>query len=259
MVPIQIPLAEFEKFLIIFLRVGAILFTSPVIGSGAVPIRLKVGLSVLTAIILTPVVSVNLSALPSQPLALVPLLIREVLMGAALGLVARYIFAAVQLSGEFISYQMGFSIVNVLDIQENEEVSIVSQLQDVIVTLVFFGTGAHHVYLRAIAGSFDAVPPLGGVFNGRVVEALLVMSSSMFVVAIKLAAPLMAALLFVNVVLGLVARMVPQMNVFIVGFPLSITVGLIFLGATLPFFAAFTERLFGHMDGDLLRLMRLMG
>ncbi|MBI3014034.1 MAG: flagellar biosynthetic protein FliR [Candidatus Tectomicrobia bacterium] len=259
MISIRIPLYEFEKLLVIFLRVGAILFAAPVIGSSTVPLRFKIGLALLTAFLLTPVVSVNLPALPAHPLALAPVLIREVLMGAALGLAARYIFAAVQLSGQFISYQMGFSIANVLDLQENEEVSIVSQLQDVILTLVFLGTGAHHIYLRAVAGSFEAVPPLGGAVSGRLVEALLLMSSSMFVVAIKIGAPLLAALLFVNVVLALVARMVPQMNVLIVGFPLSITVGLMFLGMTLPLFTTFTERLFGHLGEDLVALLRLMG
>jgi len=248
MISIRIPLDEFEKLLVIFLRVGAILFAAPVIGSSTVPLRFKVGLTLLTALLLTPVVSVNLAALPAHPLALAPVLIREVLIGAALGLAARYIFAAVQLSGQFISYQMGFSIADVLNLQENEEVSIVSQLQDVILTLVFLGTGAHHMYLRAVAG----------VVSGRLVEALILMSSSMFVVAIKIGAPLLAALFFVNVVLALVARMVPQMNVLIVGFPLSIAVGLMFLGATLPLFTTFTERLFGHLGEDLVALLRFM-
>lgn len=258
MLTLRIPVAEFEKFLVIFLRVGAILFSAPVIGTSSVPVRAKAGLALFTTLVLMPVVFVDLGNLPAQPLALVPRLAGEVLVGAALGLAARFIFAGVEMAGEIISYQMGFSMVNVFDPQENDEVPIISQVQELIITLVFLTTGAYLVYLRAIAASFAAVPSLGAVLSGGMVEALVRMSSAVFVIGVKVGAPILAALMFSNVVLALVARMVPQMNVLIVGFPLNIAVGLVFLGASLPLFTSILDRLFGQLGPDLINLLHLM-
>jgi flagellar biosynthetic protein FliR len=157
-----------------------------------------------------------------------------------------------------VGFQMGLSIANVIDPMTSEEVSIITDLQYLIAMLVFLTVDAHHIFLSAIAQSYNIISPLAFHFSGQLMQYIFDFSRDMFVIAIKLGAPLMAVMLFTNVGLGIIARTVPQMNIFIVGFPLQIATGLIFLGLTAPMFVKITGGLFTNFEGKLITLLRLM-
>jgi len=179
----------------------------------------------------------------------------EVLTGYALGLVGYVFFAAIQLAGQLIDMQMGFGIVNVLDPQSGMQVPLVGSLYYLLALLIFLGIDGHHQLLSAVYQSYDVIPILGGNFQPGFTEFLVKLAGYMFVMGVKLAAPIVAALLVADAALGFMARTVPQMNIFLVGMPLKILGGIFMLLLTLPVYvwliqAVFTQ-LFRYLDQAL--------
>jgi flagellar biosynthetic protein FliR len=154
-----------------------------------------------------------------------------------------------------IGVQMGFGIVNVLDPREGQQVPLLSRLYDLIAVLLFLLMNGHHLLIRALGLSVRAMP-LGGVQIGPgVAEQLLGLAGSIFVVALAVGAPLIAVLFLTDAAMGFVARTVPQMNIFIVGFPVKIALGMLGIALTLPFFVRTIDRLMSNLETDLLALL----
>lgn len=252
----QITAGQIEIFILIFLRVSAIIITIPILGNASVPMRVKGGLSVVVALLLVPFVQYD--AVPIKLPMLVVQMCGEVLIGIVIGFAGRILFAGVQLAGQLVGFQMGFAIVNVVDPVSSSQVSIIAQFQYLLALLIFLAVNAHHIFLYAIAESYQVIPPLGFHYSGPLMESIIELSKSIFVVAVKTGAPVMAILLFASVGLGLISRTVPQINVFIVGFPLKIAMGLIGIGLTLPYFVKILESVFAEFDGQLIMFMNLM-
>jgi flagellar biosynthetic protein FliR len=253
----NLSLPQVQAVVLIFIRISAILVSAPLFGSKNVPLQMKVGLSCALTIAVLPVIGfreVYLTGVPS----LVSAMLGEILIGIIIGFTARLIFAAVQLAGQLVGFQMGFGIVNVMDPQTSTQVAIIAQFQNIITLLVFLALDAHYWFILSIAKSFELIPPLGFCFTDSLMEAIVRLSCDMFVVAAKLAAPIIAALLFTSMALGLIARTVPQMNIFIVGFPLKIAIGLLGVGFSLPLLSYMLRNIFQEMGEDIMVLMKLM-
>ena len=178
------------------------------------------------------------------------------IIGLAIAFAIRLIFTAVQLAGTMVDFQMGFGVVNVIDPQTQAQVSITAQSQNILAVLIFLAADAHHIIIGAIVQSFELINPATVDFSNVTPEMILRYFSSMFVIAIKIAAPIMAILFFLSVGLGLVARTVPQMNVFIVGFPLQIGVGLLMVALAMPFFSLVLQNQISEFPARLVGLMK---
>ncbi len=252
----EITAEQIERFIFVFLRVGAIVTTMPVFGSGPAPVRVKSGLSLMIAFLMLPFVDI-----PAPPQEL-PLLILgmagEVMIGAIIGFAGRLIFAGVQLSGQLVGFQVGFAIVNVFDPVTSSQVSITAQLQYLFAVLLFLAIDGHHVFLTAIADSYRIVLPLGFGFSGGLAQEIAGMVKDIFVIGIKAGAPPVVALLMIDIGFGLIARTVPQMNILIVGFPVKIAVGLICMGLALPLVARLMGSIFWGFGVRLENLLSLM-
>lgn len=246
------------SFTLVLLRVGALIGTMPLFGDQVVPVRVKAGLSLVIAILLFPTVSSSLPTVSTDFMSMLFRMISETLIGAALGFAARLIFAAAQLAGEMIGFQVGFSVANVIDPVSSTSVSLVGQFLYLFAMLIFVITNSHHIFFAAIADSFRLVPLLSFHVSGDFMMLLMNLCRDMFVLAVKLSIPVIAVILFTNVGLGIVARTVPQINVFIVGFPLQITVGLIFFGLSLPLCGSLLQSAYGHLGESVYALMRVM-
>jgi flagellar biosynthesis protein FliR len=248
-----------EAFILVLIRVSAMIMMLPAFGDATVPAPVKWGFSILITLLLFPIVKAGIP--PTRDVGFLPLVLGiagELMIGIIIGLSARFIFAGIQLSGEILGFQMGFSVASVVDPTSNVQISIITEFQYLLSLLLFMTVNAHHVFISAIAESFQVVPPLSVHFSGPLLQALLTLSKNIFVIAIKISAPVMAVLLFTNVAMGLVARTVPQMNVFIVSFPLQIAAGLIFIGMAAPFFVKTVQHLFLRLAGEMGMLMRLI-
>jgi flagellar biosynthetic protein FliR len=220
-------------FVLVLARLGGLIAAAPVFGHLVMPVRVRVGLAAVLAAALTPAVAP--AAAPASVWSLAGLVVVEAAIGVVLGLVAQFVLAGVQLGGQLAGIQMGFGIVNLIDPQTHAQVSVIAQWEQLLALLVFLVLDVHHLLLRALLGSFQAAPPGAVALTAESLHGVVALASDMFVVGVRIAAPVVIALLLTNGALGVLARTVPQLNVFVVGFPLNVGVGLVMLGASLPF------------------------
>ncbi len=256
--PIDLPFEQFQYFVLILIRVAAIIMTLPVIGSRNAPMMVKVGFALLTSILVFPRVQTASIPVPQENVTLILAILREIGIGLLIGYFARLIFAAFQVAGQLIGYQMGFAIVSVFDPQSSAQLSIMAYFENLLAMLLFLSLNIHHVLLRGLADSFQLIPLLGGHYPQSIMDQLVRNSAELFVLAIKIGAPVMAALLFTNVAMGVIARTVPQMNIFIVSFPFQIGCGLIVLGLSLPLTVKIFEHSFITLEQDIQNLFRMI-
>jgi flagellar biosynthetic protein FliR len=254
--PFQISISDAETFMLILTRVGGILFTAPVFESSNIPVPVKIGLSAALALIFFPQVGFRFEQ--ESVAVLGGAMAGEMAIGMIIGLAARLIFAAVDMAGQVVGFQMGLGIVSVFDPFTQSQTSLVSQFKNLIAMLLFFSFNAHHLFLLAMAKSYQLVPVAGLSFSSSLSQLMISLSGGMFVLALQIGAPVLAINLFVNVGLGVVARTVPQINVLIVSFPLTIGVGLLALGMALPFVAEVLKKSFTLMGPQLDALLRAM-
>lgn len=250
---------HFDAFVLVLLRVSAMIVTIPVISEATVPVRIKAGLSIIITVIVFPMVIAQIP--PTGKIHIIQLIIfmlGEVMIGLTIGFLARLVFAGIRMAGDIIGFQMGFSVANVIDPMSQQMVSIITELQYLLAMLLFLTVNAHHLFFQAIVQSYAVITPLSFHFSGQLIQVIFDVSRDIFVIALKIAAPIMAVMIFINVALGVVARTVPQMNIFIVGFPLQISLGLIFLGLTAPLFINITQNIFRGLEGKIITIMRLM-
>lgn len=247
---------EYQKFLFVLLRVGALIMFFPILGSPQVPGRIKIGLILFISIAVFPVVRATPMHDPKSLFELVVNLFSEITIGLAVAYSARLMFTAVQIAGTVVDFQMGFGVVNVIDPQTETQVSITAQFQNILAILFFLALDAHHIIIGAIVESFFLINPFQINFSTFTPEIILLLFKATFVTAVKIAAPIMAILFFISVGLGLVARTVPQMNVFIVGFPLQIGVGLLMVGLSMSFFSIVVQGQIEQLPERFLGIMQ---
>ncbi len=234
---LEITQTQIEVFLLSLFRSAGIMAIAPIFSQRTFPIQLRFAFSMLIAILIFPFVTSHDIVLPSGLWALLGVGVTEFLMGALIGFMFYLLLVAVQFAGGIIGFQVGFAIVNVIDPVTSENVSIIGQFQFLLATLLFLTMNGHHAILSGMVDSFRLVP-LGRVaFQFAGAAELARLSAGVFILAVKIASPVMLALFLTDTALGVVARTVPQMNVFIVGFPLKIAIGLLVVGLTLPIFA----------------------
>lgn len=231
----------FKVYLLVLARVSIVLFMFPIFGTTMFPTMIKASLAMVISMLLYSMVHVSPDLLPQTPFGTAVLLISEAMIGLTLGLCVRLFFGSFQLAGQVIGFQMGFSMINVVDPQSGANVSIMEQLAYWVALLVFLAMNGHHIMLLSLVDSFDLVQPGAFIFQRIMVDKVLFLGTQMFVLAIKIGAPVIAALLFTSVAFGLTAKFSPQMNVMIVAFPLKIVVGLVLFGLSLEIIVIITR------------------
>lgn len=247
-----------QAFVLVMLRVSTIIVMMPILGHKTVPVQIKAGLSLVIALLIFPFVKQTIPAISPDLIPLIFQMAGEVMVGLIIGFAVKIVFTGIQYAGELIGMQMGFSMANVLDPMNNINVSIISEMQYLMALLIFLSINGHHVFITTIADSYKIVKPLGFHVTGPLTQAIAAYSKDIFIIAVKASAPLIAVMLFTNLGMALIARTVPQINILIVGFPLQISVGLIFLGLTMPIFLRVMETYFISLEGEMNMLMKLM-
>ena len=248
---------QIETYLLIFIRTGAILFAAPIFGSRDFPIMAKMGLALTIAWCVYPSISPPAELTEGHLFVLVPAMVAEICIGLIIGFAVRLFFEAVQIGGQLVGFQMGFGIVNVLDPFSGENFSVVAQFQNLLAVLLFLALNMHHLFFMAIAFSFEKIPLLHSSMSAPLLTHVATLFGAMFTIAIKIAAPIIAVLLFCDCALGILNRAAPQIHIFILSFPLKIAIGLFVLGLTLPMFYLVMQKSFGTLGEHVTRLIRL--
>jgi len=219
--------------LLVLLRVSMLVILMPVLGHRLVPSSVKIGLIGVVSILLYPVVQDSLPHIPSSPVLLMVLAGQEILLAGLLAMLAQLVFSAAQFAGQVMSYQMGLAIANVMDPASSAQIAVVGQFAAILAMLVWLAVGAHNIFLMALVDSFHLLP-IGQTWQINGWYALSDAAANMFILALRLVAPMMLLLFFLYVALGLLARAVPQIQVFFVSFPLTVALGFLVFALSVP-------------------------
>ena len=224
-------------------RILGLLAAAPVFGHASVPITIKVMLGVLLALIVAPLVPAVPGTDPAS-LAGLLILVQELLIGLAMGFAIRIVLAAVEFAGEVSSLTMGLGFASFFDPATQGRSSAISQFLALIATLGFLAVNAHLVVLSALVESFSTLPVAAQPFSGALFKQLADWGAQVFATGLQLSLPLIAAQLITNVALGILTRAAPQLNIFGIGFPITLGVGLLVLALALPYLATPLQNLF---------------
>lgn len=255
--PMHWVVPEIQTFVALVFRVSGIIAALPLVGSRTVPVQVKVALAVVTSLVLAPVV--RPIGLPADPVLVTAGVASELVIGLAIGLAARLLFAALEIAGELMGAQMGFGVVQLLDPLAEYHAPLLSNVQTILASLTFLSLDVHVEFLRAIAQSFESIPPFGASLSPQIAEDLVWLSRNMFLVALKVAAPVLATVVVVNIVLAILGRAVAQMNVFALSFPATIVAGLLVMGLTVPNAQDLYQREAIRLGETILAVLRVLG
>jgi flagellar biosynthetic protein FliR len=228
----------------------------PFFNARVIPVLSKVGLALMISIILFSVTNHEMIAFPNNLWEIIQFIITEFIIGMILGLMVQLFFEGIRMMGQVVGFQTGFAITNILDPQSGVQVSIFSNFAYLVAMVVFLILNGHHLALNAMRESFEIINAGSLNLNRQIFQKLLFLSGEMFVIALKIGAPAIAALLFTKVAFALVTKMIPQMNIMIVAFPVQIIIGLIFFGITLNIILRFVENYLGGLDVLLIDTMK---
>ncbi|MCC6544142.1 MAG: flagellar biosynthetic protein FliR [Nitrospirae bacterium] len=251
-------LMQLNSFTLIFVRTAAMIFFIPFLGARNVPRVFKIGLSLMMSLILIGIVKIDAAIISADLITMTAGIAGEIIIGFTIGLIAKLLFSALEMAGEIIGFQMGFSIVNVIDPQTSTHVPIIGQFHTIMATLIFLTINAHHLFIAAIAESFTLVPPLRLALTDQMFAGIMTLSRDIFVLAIRIGAPVIVALFITNIALAIVSKTMPQMNVMMVGFPITIAGGLLIMVLSMPLFSNLVQRAFEGMKGDFFNVLSVM-
>lgn len=253
-----LPVEQFQTFIVCTARVAGFLSAIPVFFSGQTPAQIKAGLTVVISLILFPLLAPFITQVDFRPEAFLLLIINETLLGLMIGLIARLIFTSVEYGGTVIGYQMGFAAANVFDPQNQRQTALISQFQNVFAILLFLSLDIHHYFIKTAIHSYEVLPPGNLNFGGEAVPYLIELSSRMFMLGAQFSAPVLVILLLSGLILGILARTFPQLNVFLLSFPLNIAISFTVIGLTLGLVKILLSREFDMLPNRFFTLLQFL-
>ncbi len=245
---------QVETFLLMAVRIFVLLAVFPIFSAAQIPQHVRLGLGFLLAVILYRIV-------PPTPLldsygALIAATAAQVVLGLIVGYVASLIFVGVQFAGELVDLQIGFAVANVVNPETQQNITIIGELQLALATLIFLATDSQRFLIEGIAGSFTLVPLPYIHLDPSVMSHAVTFLSLALIDAFKIAAPAAGALFLTNIALAFMARVAPQMNVFVIGFPIQIGVGLTVLGISMSLLGVVEPDIFHQVARQMDTIMR---
>ena len=253
-----IPIEQFQTFLVVTSRVAGFIGAIPIITSAQTPGRIKTALVFAISLTLFPVMKDAVPIVNFSPVPFLLLLVSELLLGLLLGLVARLIFTAVEFGATVIGFQMGFAAANVFDPQSERQVALISQFQNIFAILIFLAVNGHYLFLQTAVLSYDLLPPGQLDLSGEAVPYLMKLSSHMFSLGVQFSAPVLAVLLLSGLILGILARVFPQLNVFLISFPINIGTAFIVIALTLSMLSVLIRREFDTLGERFFILLNYL-
>jgi flagellar biosynthetic protein FliR len=247
---------QFETLLLIMVRVTVVMTIIPVFSAREIPQLARIGLGMLITFVIYKTVHA-IAPLPDL-YSLIGAVVSQVIIGLIMGFVSYLVFMGIQLAGEILDLQVGFAIANVINPLTQTNVTVIGEFELTLASLIYLVTDSHHLLLQGIGGSFNllALPYIN--LDPSVMGNIMVFFTQATLIIFKIAAPAAIALFVVNIALGLMAKVAPQMNVFVVGFPLQIGVGLLMIALSIPLLGYVVPALYQNVPAQLDTIMRGM-
>ncbi len=253
----NLSLQRVETYALVAVRVTTMLSFVPVFSARQLPVLARIAFGLLVAIVIAPTVAL---VAPLEGIGgLLTAVLSQAIIGFTFGFVASLVFAGVQFCGEILDIEIGFAVVNVINPVTQQSVTVIGEFQLAIATLLFLVMDGHYFIVQGIAGSFALVPLPNAEITGAVAASVADMFGKSLAIVFQIGAPTAVALFIVNVALGLMAKVAPQMNVFVVGLPIQIFVGLIMLIVTMPLFGSVLPQYYQQLPMQFDGLFRNFG
>ena len=245
-------------FGLVLCRSAGIMLAAPVFSSVSLPIRTKAAFVALLSLVMYPFAAAHAPAPPTQVIGYVPIIVTELGLGLIMGLAASMVIASFQVAGAMMSQQIGLAMARIASPDTQVSSTAVSVFLGTFGLLLFLAVDGHHWFVEALAISYRDVP-IGGVqWSNQASQAIMGGFSKMFLVALKAAAPVMGIMFILNVLLALLAKTVPEMNILLIGYPIKVFVGMTSLVLTFPFFWPVASAAFRDLQMQMGLFARLL-
>ncbi len=241
-------------FVLTGVRVSGLLFLAPVFGQKGIPQIHRVWMTLLLALLLLPATHPG-EAVGAEGAAFIPLVARELAVGLLLGFVVLLSLSSAKYAGQMVGVHIGFGLANIVDPVTQEQGTLIDQFQGLMVLVLFLSLGGHRMLLEALAASFQLVPLGQAQLPSGIADGLVRLFCEVVVLGIQIAIPVLSAVFLTELAIGILSRGVPTLNIFTVGLPLRIVVGVLVLAATLPVFVGLMKRVIIGIPADLQGLL----
>lgn len=243
------------QFLLVLARVSAGIVAMPIFGARGVPPQTKIGISLLLSLIVMPLSALPHGAVPTQLLPFVAAVGSEAIIGLCIGMLITLVVQALQMGASLVGVQIGFGMGELLDPLTGTQTETLSQFYGLLVTLVFFAVNGHHMAVVGLVRTFEVVPAGAADISLLAGDRFIPFVSALFELAVRVALPVVGALLLTDLGLGLVARTIPQLNILVEGFPVKVTLGIVVMTASLPLLVGFMASTFSTMVPNVGRFL----
>lgn len=248
--------SQVAAFILIFARIASFMSVGPVLSMPNIPRLVKIALSLSLAIVTFPVIKIPAVNLDGGPWLFAMTVAGEVGVGLVLGYICNLLLQSLNVAGQLMDIQVGFYMASMFDPISGGQTAIISRFLFLLGLVLFLTLDGHHMLIAALVKSFQLVPLAGASLKGTTVLVIIKVFARMIALAVQICAPLLAVVLIVDVALGLLGRTSPQMNIFMLGFPIKIAVGILTLSIIVPLLGTVFRALFRMMEQDMYTIMK---
>lgn len=255
----ELLVGDFVKVFLIFLRMMGIFFSAPIFNSTVMPSSFRILLGFTIALILKGIIP-EVSLDFSQDLLKIGVMgVKEIIIGLTIGYSLNMVFWGVAFGGSLVGRDIGLSMASVFNPAMDISSDIIGDIYNYVAIMLFFILNGHHFVIQSLYSSIKLIPLGATVINGSVLDELIRLTSGVFVIALKISAPIMVAFFLLNVAVGVTSRFIPQIQIFFILHPLHLTLGVIILMTSAPIIVYLIRMLLTSIEENLTQLLRLMG
>ena len=253
---VEMFLSQYQIIILVLVRVTGLFLISPIFSGINIPNTYKVGFSLMIALVISNVV--DGPAAPMGDMYLIIECIKELLVGFVIGFISYLFFSIFSIVGQVVDVQIGLSMVSVLDPQSNVQMPVTGNFYQIMAILIFLITNGHHFLIEALVESYNYIPIGNLSLSIGMVNQFVVIIGKLFIIGFKIGSPILVTVILADVLLGILAKTMPQMNVFIVGMPLKILVGIFLIITTLPIFFMTLQHIFNSMSEEIFNFLKVI-
>jgi len=247
-----------QVFMLVLIRVSAIFIISPIFGRKQIPSLFKIGLSFIIALIITPLINFDQIEKYNDIFSYCGIVLLEFITGLIIGFIAYIIFSSLYIAGQLIDMQIGFGMVSILDPNSNIQLPVMANFYSMIALTIFLIADGHHMIISSLFYSYKVIPIGQSIIDEAVLRNFVLIFSDVFALGFKIAMPVIATILITDIGLGILSKSAPQMNVFVVGMPIKIFIGIVIVVISMPMFGVVVNQMINMMYNDIDIIIRGM-
>ena len=250
---------QIAAFLLVLTRTSGIFFVSPFFGSQNIPVQIRAATAFVMAVLTFPILVGEMTIETPETIAMfTALVIQELFIGWLIGFVGYVVLAAITMSGKIMDMQVGFTIAQVMDPTSHEQSPLIGSFLYNLTIIYFLAVNGHHMIVAALIESFRAVPINELTWHSSIADFIINLTNGIFLTGMKIAMPVTFSILITNVGMGILARTMPQMNIFVIGVPMHLIIGTAMLALLMPFYVLFLDVMFDDMYANISTAIKLL-